>query len=402
MAPEMNFELKHEPLVAIESHVCIARTPRAQALEMLQDASIDPDMANRYMRLFYLFQGTQQDDFSLQMQAKALSLRRTYRLQTHAHPGERALRLLALCAPGDMRENLPLDYLVENQPIQLELLYLLPGEPAPTQIPEHDVAIVAIGHSKSNAPILEALCEWAAHWPRPMLNTPTWISFCERERAYQTLRDIPGLLMAQQERHTRARLLAMAHSWEVQSDKPLPLPFTLRPSELHAGIGFELITRPEEFLHYLNEHHEEDFYACPYLPYQSDDQQYRKFRLCLIQGRPFVSHLAISAHWVVHYKSAQMEFNEDKKREEQRFMEDFEDLIAKPFASIFEAIYRLIPLDYLVLDCALSAKGGLIVFEIDNSAWVHDTDAEELFPYKKAIMKKTFDAFYQMLINSKP
>jgi len=83
-------------------------------------------------------------------------------------------------------------------------------------------------------------------------------------------------------------------------------------------------------------------------------------------------------------------------------MEDFEDLIAKPFASIFEAIYRLIPLDYLVLDCALSAKGGLIVFEIDNSAWVHDTDAEELFPYKKAIMKKTFDAFYQMLINSKP
>jgi len=29
---------------------------------------------------------------------------------------------------------------------------------------------------------------------------------------------------------------------------------------------------------------------------------------------------------------------------------------------------------------------------------VHDTDSEELFPYKKAVMQKTFTAFYQMLI----
>jgi hypothetical protein len=78
-------------------------------------------------------------------------------------------------------------------------------------------------------------------------------------------------------------------------------------------------------------------------------------------------------------------------------MESFEDRIARPFAAIFREIYRLIPLDYMVLDCALSPMGKLIVFEIDNSAWVHDTDPEELFPYKKAIMKKTFDAFYQLL-----
>ena len=92
-----------------------------------------------------------------------------------------------------------------------------------------------------------------------------------------------------------------------------------------------------------------------------------------------------------------MELDENKKREEKLFMESFEDRIVKPFTAIFREIYRLIPLDYMVLDCALSPLGELIVFEIDNSAWVHDTDSEELFPYKKAIMKKTFDAFYQLL-----
>jgi len=53
VAPEMNFELVHEPLVAIESHVCIARTHRSEVVRMLENAATDPDLANRYMRMFY-------------------------------------------------------------------------------------------------------------------------------------------------------------------------------------------------------------------------------------------------------------------------------------------------------------------------------------------------------------
>jgi len=397
VAPEMNFELVHEPLVAIESHVCIARTHRSEVVRMLENAATDPDLANRYMRMFYLFQGTQQDEFSLDMQAKALSLRSTYRLQTHTT--EPAIRLLALCAAGDMRENLPLDYLIEHQAIQLELLYILPDQPPPLQLPDHDVAMVAMGYSKNNTPLLQTLCNWAAHWPRPLLNHPAWIPYCERERAYQTLKHIPGLIIASQEKWTRHALLSLAKDPDpARGLGHWPTPFTLRPSELHAGIGFEKISNAKEFELYLNQNPQEEFYASPYIDTQGEDGLYRKFRLSLIQGLPYVSHLAISEHWVVHYKSAQMEFNEDKKREELLFMQHFEDNIAKPFEHIFQEIHRLIPLDYWVLDCALSKKGELIVFELDNSAWVHDTDSEELFPYKKAVMQKTFTAFYQMLI----
>jgi len=400
----MKFELVQEPLLAIESHVSIAQTHRSEASRMLELAAADPDLANRYMRMFYLFQGTQQEDFSLQMQAKALSLRSNYRLQTHAK--EPALRLLALCAPGDMRENLPVDYLVEHQAIRLELLYILPNQPAPRQLPDHDVAIVAMGYSKNNLTLLNTLNEWAPHWPRPLFNQPSWIPFCERELAYQTLKEVPGLIVLRQVKMTRQDLIVLAKN-SLNQLLPNPerekeysaecFPFTLRPSESHAGLGFEKINNIKELENYLNQHREDEFYRSPYIDTQGHDGLYRKFRLSLIQGKPFVSHLAVSEHWVVHYKSAQMEFNELKKNEEKIFMENFEDHIAKPFEQIFKNIHRLIPLDYLVLDCALSHEGQLIVFEIDNSAWVHNTDPEELFPYKKAIMQKTFDAFYKML-----
>jgi hypothetical protein len=129
----MKFEITHNAPCPIESHVVIARTPRHRALELLESAAQDPDLANRYMRMFYLLQGTQQEDFSLEMQHKALMHRLHYRLQTHAH--EPALKLLALCAPGDMRENLPIDYLVEHQAVRLELLYVSPDQTDPIQIP---------------------------------------------------------------------------------------------------------------------------------------------------------------------------------------------------------------------------------------------------------------------------
>jgi hypothetical protein len=254
-----------------------------------------------------------------------------------------------------------------------------------------------MGYSQNNRTLLETLCKWAPHWPRPLLNPPGLIAFCEREKAYQTLKDVPGLVMVRQIKMSRQTLTGKPLNSTDSVVLPLPFPFTLRPSEMHAGEGFEKISNPRELDLYLAQHPQAAFYLAPFLNLQNPDGLYRKFRVALIQGTPYVSHLAISEHWVVHYKSAQMELNETKKQEEMRFMQEFEPRIAQPFESIFKEIYRLIPLHYLVLDCGLTHLGELIIFEIDNSAWVHNTDSEELFPYKNTVMQKTLDAFEHML-----
>ena len=79
-------------------------------------------------------------------------------------------------------------------------------------------------------------------------------------------------------------------------------------------------------------------------------------------------------------------------------MDDFQSKFALQYAPIFESIYERIPLEYVVLDCAIDKHNDLVIFELDNSGWVHDTDPRDIFPYKKRIMQKVFEAFEDLLL----
>jgi len=379
----MNIQFKAFDLDPIVSHVGVHQTHLSQAPQLLEQAVQDADVANRYMRMFYLFQGTQQEAFSLELQQKALSIRTVYKLDLFNEA--ETLRVLAIVAPGDMMQNLPLDYLLERQGIELTLLYLLPNQPLPTEYPDHDVTVFALGQSSQNEVFLSQLCELIPFWPKPFVNHPQYISLCARDKTYQALQHIDGLKLSAQRQYDRESMVIDSY------------PCTIRPLDSHAGQDFEMLRNEIELSVYLEQHTQEKFYVGEYLNYQSSDGQYRKFRVALIDGVPFVSHLAVSGHWVVSYMSANMQDHPSKRQEEADFMKDFEVKIAQQFKSQFSAIHQTIPLDHLVLDCAISRDGELIVFELDNSAWVHNTDSKTLFPYKDQPMKILMAAFSKML-----
>jgi hypothetical protein len=50
-------------LTPIFSHVSLTQQPLSQAPALMQEASQDADRANMFMRMFYLLQGTKQDEF---------------------------------------------------------------------------------------------------------------------------------------------------------------------------------------------------------------------------------------------------------------------------------------------------------------------------------------------------
>lgn len=382
----MKFELIDSNISGILSHVSITRQPLSNAPKLIEEASRDPDAANMFMRLFYLFQGTQQDDFSLLMLEKALQLRQVYKifLPNEATYKKRS-KILALFAPGDMRENLPIDYLLENLEFDLEILYLLPHQPVPQKIPDHDLAIVAMGQSTQNKPLLEALELIYDRWPRPILNRPVDILKCEREICSLLLANIKGLIVAENIKIHRSKLSS------------LKFPFTLRTIDSLAGIDFALIKSLNELEIYLQNKAHQYFFSGRYIDYQSDDGFFRKFRIALISGVPYVCHLAISDDWIVHYQKAGMHLSILKRQEEEAFMRNFQENCADKYAFVFEKIYERIPLDFVVLDCAIDRNGNLIVFEMDNSGWVHDTDPQDIFPYKTQIMQKVFLAFRKLL-----
>ncbi|HEY8098897.1 MAG TPA: hypothetical protein VIE65_22770, partial [Methylobacter sp.] len=162
-----NIKFAEDGLVGILSTCAILRKAASDIAPMLNEASIDNDPGNIYMRMHYILLALGQNEMALDMQSDALRHRSIYRVVSPATP---KIRLLAIMGPGDMTDNTPIDFLVEHSDIQLDLLFISPEINLPSSIPDHDVAFVALGESDKNKPILEKIEKLLLAWPRPYIN----------------------------------------------------------------------------------------------------------------------------------------------------------------------------------------------------------------------------------------
>jgi hypothetical protein len=364
----------------------LLRVPAADFAGLINEAIADPDRATMYMRLFYLFQALGQREFALDFEKKALALRSVYRAAGSAAP---AIRLLALMAPGGARRNSPLDFIVEDGDIRLDMLFVSPYQPLPQVIPDHDIAIVAMNEADLNQPLLARVKTLFALWPRPMLNRPEHIGRCARHATWPLLNDIAGMKTPRTERVRREQVVS------------IPFPITIRPVDTHAGQGLEKIDTANALPAYYERHPEAEFYVAQYVDYRSPDGLFRKYRIALIGGEPYLCHLAISDHWVVHYQSAGMDLSASKRSEEASVMKRFAHDFALRHARALAAVAQRLGLDYVVLDCAEMPDGRLLFFEADVAGWIHALDALGLSD-KRACMQKAFGAFRQLLVERYP
>ncbi len=383
-------ELAEMTLQAIVAKPALSRLSNQELPVLIERMCEELAGGELLMSQFQLFSFLGNRDFALEMQARALALNTVYRIMGPKNP---AIRLLALMGPGDSTDNMPLDYLLEDSDVQLDLLYLVPGQPLPDVIPVHDVAIIASGESAKNNQVLERLASLTARWPRPLLNPAQAILRCSRDGVYQSLKDISGLLIPPTQRVDR-------HEFAAGLPHDLSYPVTLRPLDSQSGRGLARIDHAAELQAYLVAENAPQFFASRFEDYRSRDGLYRKARIALIAGQPYVAHLAISEHWIVHYATADMLNSADKRREEADFMLNFDRDFARRHQAALRAIAARLELDYVVIDCAESRDGRLLVFEADNRGWVHATDPVDIFPYKQAPLRRLFAAFRSMLFKA--
>ena len=124
---------------------------------------------------------------------------------------------------------------------------------------------------------------------------------------------------------------------------------------------------------------------------------FRKYRIAMIDGRPFPVHMAIADQWKVWYLNADMALSVANRAEEAKCMQFFDETFGRRHARAFAEMARRIGLDYFLIDCAETKDGQLLIFEADHCAIVHDMDPVNVYPYKPGAMKKLFDAFGAML-----
>lgn len=340
-----------------------------------------------------LLQSHGRTEEALQLLHEALRLRRDFCV---VHGDGSGLRLLALMAPGDFMANTPLDFLLSGSNAVLWLRYVDAGTTGLTDLPDHDVAFMAIGQSNDHGPILERMRYLLADFPGPVMNNdPLRIDRLTRDAVSAMLAAEPSILAPTTHRVSRRDLQAVtAGAKRLDACAPgIAFPIIARPVGTHAGQGLERLNDLTELSAWLDAQTAPELYVTRFVDYRGPDGLFGKQRVVFIQGRAFASHMALSEHWIVHYLSAGMAESAEKRAVERRWMETFDTDFAIRHGEAFAALCRHIGLDYFGIDCAELPDGRLLVFEVDVAMVVHDMDSAETYPYKKVAMRKLFDAF---------
>lgn len=371
--------------------------PLAQAL--IARASDDPREAGALMDASVILQFYGESELARLLQAEALKVQPHY-CQPAARPAR--LRLLMLMAPGGIADNVPLECLLEDSDIELHQYYLTDADDDLSRLPDHDLLFVALCETEANRPLLQSLASRLATWPRRVLNVPQHIHRVARDSASRLLSALPGVLMPPNLRLPRARLQALAQADGAQAAAALGLAFPLivRPMDSHAGNHLYKVDSPTELAQALEQMPGDEGFVAPFIDYRDADGQFRKYRVMLIGGRPYPAHGAISSHWMIHYVNAHMAASETKRAEEARFMADFDTSFAQRHGAALQAMDQALGLDYWGMDCAETADGRLLVFEVDTAMVVHAMDPIDLYPYKQPAMQRLFAAFRDLLFKA--
>ena len=368
-------------------------------MQLIARAGGNPKMADAcaLMDLSTILQLRGDRELGLNIQRQALALQQIYAVACTS-PGKSARRLLMIMSDGDLMANSPIESLLEEKDVTLNIVYITKERDMPAVLPEHDVLFVAIAESEQNIPLLKKVSAAIASWPVPVLNDPLRIAALSRDNCALLLKDAPGIDMPETVKVGRETLVRVAGAMKLDG---MDFPVIIRPVDSHAGNGLEKIDDASGIAVYLSSVGSDEFYVSRFVDYRQADGLFRKYRIVLIAGCPFICHMAISSHWMIHYANAGMADSAEKRDEEARFMAEFDEDFAVRHAEAFKAIGDRIGLDYLGIDCAETADGRLLIFEADSCMIVHALDPVDVYGYKQKPMRRVFDAFYQMLLDAK-
>src|SRR3979409_2611959 len=229
-----------------------------------------------------------------------------------------------------MGGNTPIEFLLEGSGIELLTLYVIAGIELPVPLPDHDIAIVIASNSEECRDALRIIDSAAARWPRPMLNPPRLVGNLDRDKLHSLLRGIEGLDIPATVCVTRAQLSDVAQSNLVFADfaAELQFPIIARPRGSHAGVGLAKLDDRAAIDRYLAERPEQEFFVSRFVDYANDDGLFRKYRVVVVDGRPYACHMAIADRWDIWYLNADMAFSDSKRREEENFILAFDSAFA--------------------------------------------------------------------------
>jgi tetratricopeptide (TPR) repeat protein len=356
--------------------------------------AIDPTRAEVHMRIHTMAQIVGDRDLALDHQRQALEVTRLF-----TERGVDALRphLLLLKAAGDWQANLPTDFIVKRDDWGAVYHYFVSadGPPPFEDLPFCDVIFNAVAEPDLTRGELNTADAIIAALAQPVLNRPDRVAATGRADVAALLDDIPHLQVPTTLRLSGSDAAAILES--ALAAGRIALPVLLRPVGSHAGQGVRLVGERAELASAIRQFSGSDLYATRYVDYRNADGLFRKYRVIVVDGRPYPFHMAISKRWLVHYYNAVIDDPAMMDREEERFLGEFETVFAPELRAAFVEMARRLELDFFGVDCTIGPDGRLLLFEVDVGVIVHVMDDPVRHAYKHKYVPRIFEAVKKMI-----
>jgi hypothetical protein len=353
--------LQYEAALAIDAHLHEAHQGMAWVLK-----DIDSDAAERHLQLGFL--------------GRAL-VTKPYRGAKVGIP-----LLLLVCARGG---NIPTDLWINDRRFTIHALYPEFYDPR-VALPRHALVVNAIGDADLCAAALSRCQDVLAHSRAPVINQPMRVQATGRAEIARRFGAIPGVIAPKIDTLSPVAIL--------QADD-LQFPLLLRRPGFHTGEHFVYVANRSELPEAIDSlSAAEELLLISYLDARGADGMSRKYRVMFVDGVIYPLHLAISAHWKVHYFSSAMAQNPSYREEERRFLEDMPTALGATAMQALQRICTALDLEYAGIDFAVAADGSILLFEANATMVVFPPSADAMWDYRRRAIDTVLEAASRMLL----
>lgn len=269
-------------------------------------------------------------------------------------------------------------------------------------LPAHNLVINGIGDVDVSREALVAAKSLISHTSAAVLNPPMAVMATSRCENAVRLREIPGVVAPATRMFLYAELAA-PHGHNVLLRDGFTFPLLLRTPGFHMGEFFVKVDSAEDLPAALSQlpgagRAEAELLAIEYLDARGDDGYCRKYRVMMIDGQLYPLHLAISAHWKIHYFSSDMADQPDHRTEEERFLSDMPGVLGSKSMESLTMLQASLTLDYGGIDFSLGLNGEILFFEANATMVVQHPDEDELWDYRRSAVDRIHAAVHQMFM----
>lgn len=249
------------------------------------------------------------------------------------------------------------------------------GRDAAASLPPYDVVFNGIGDADMAGPGERVVAAFLKTCRKPVLNHPARVGQTARDRLPAALAGLDLII---------PRVARIGAAGDVSSLRP---PLLLRPPGAHGGDG---VLRIEDWAAHAGDA-PKGWYATEFIDCRSADGFIRKYRIAFVGGVPYPYHLAISPHWLVHYRSADMPAHRWKLAEEAAFLADWRDALGPAAADSIEAVGRALSLDFCGIDFGM-AQGRAVLFEANATMLIHPEAEDGPLTFKNPAVRRIIEA----------